>query len=281
MKRLVEIFGRVLLFACFALACTLAFCGVVLFTLEKSGWLADLVRGRVRAELTASGTEFDIEDVELDWFTPGLTLHGLALGVDGGLARINRATLILSAFAPAARRVKHVRIDGGRVRLSTELFDALASLGRGAGEPPQAPAPQILADVAAFPPIEIHGVQFDVGDPRLGDIPLGSVDAVFLHAADGRAELRGVLAPSLADSGNLEAAIYMQGRVERAGILSLHLSTAGFPFRQPRCRQVPRSRACEIWTRQERSGSIVVRNFRSTPRHTRASRFARDSSMAR
>ena len=92
MKRLIEILGRLLLFACFALACTIAFCGAVIYTLEKSGWLADMLRSKLRGELAQSGTDFDVEDIELDWFTPGVTLQGLALGVDGRLARINRAT---------------------------------------------------------------------------------------------------------------------------------------------------------------------------------------------
>ncbi len=230
MRRLIQTLRRALLFCSFALACTIAVGAGVLYALEKSGWLRDWLRADIQGRLSNSGAQFELGELELDWFAPAILLHNISLGVDGNLIRLNRAVLELAPFAPALDRVKRVRIDGGRVRLSQELFAVLASLGPGPNAAGAGSKPRLLDNVDSFPPIEINGVQFDVRYPQWGDFPLGSVDALFARDEHARAELKGVLAPSLAESDDRTAAIYLRGRVERPGILSVHLSTTGFPI---------------------------------------------------
>ncbi|HTF91387.1 MAG TPA: hypothetical protein VK843_23450, partial [Planctomycetota bacterium] len=226
---MIKILARALLFTSFALASAIAVGAGALYGLEKTGWLRDWLRADIQGRLAQSGAEFELGELELDWFAPALSLRNLSLGVDGRLLRINRATLSLDPFAPPSTRVSLVRIDGGRVRLSQELFDVLAAIGGSAPAGPESP-PKLLDSLKSFPPIEINGVQFDVRHPQWGDFPLGSVDALFARDDQNRAQLSGVLAPSIADSEDRTAAVYLRGRVERPAVLSLRLSTTGFPI---------------------------------------------------
>jgi len=232
MKRLFGILGRVLRFASFAAASAIAVAALLLYALEKSGWFSDYVRARIQGQLASSGVEFDLDSVELDWFGPGMNVFDARLGVDGALARIQRTSVRIAPFARPGERVRLLRFEGGRVRLCDELFDTLASL-RGAQAPdaPTAPpAGSVLAALGRIPPLQLGGVQFDVAHRDWGDFPLGSVDAEFATDAAGRAQLQGMLAPSLAASDDPTAEIYLRGREERAGVLSIELSTDGFPI---------------------------------------------------
>ncbi len=228
MKRTIEILGRALGLACFALACLVVSGALGLLVLEKSGWLAEWVRAEARGQLAAGGTEFDLEELELDWFAPAVILHGISLGPDGRMARIQQVRLTLAPLASRSKRLRHVTIAGGRVRLSADLLETLARLRLAAGHPLAASG--AMESVDDYPPLTLSGVQFDLVHPTFGDFPLGALDAAFGPDAHGRANLRGVLSPSLADPGNRAAMVYMDGHIDRPGVLLLHLSTAGFPI---------------------------------------------------
>lgn len=237
MKRTAAWLGRSLGFLAFALACAVTVAAAGLLLIEKTGWLTDWVRASVQGRLERGLAQFDVREVELDWFSPAVTLHGLQLGVDGSMVRLGKLTLVIDPFAPAAERVRRARISGGRVRLSPQLFDALASLGSsesptapGAAANSARPAARVLDEVGLFPPLEVHDVDFLVAHPTWGDFPLGRVDAQMARDATGHAELKGVLTPDLAAPSDRAAAVFLRGRIDSPGVLLVHLSTGGFPI---------------------------------------------------
>ncbi|MBK8179907.1 MAG: hypothetical protein IPK67_13700 [Planctomycetes bacterium] len=228
---------RLFQWAGFCLACLLVAVGLLLFVLEQSGWLADWARARGRAQLASSGTEFELEGVELDWFQPAVRLRGISLGAQGRLLRLESATLVLDPFAVFESKsqptsaVGRVRLEGGRVRLCQELLDALALLGgrtpAHGGAPEGAPA---LEEVASIPPIEVRGLQLDLVHPEYGDIPLGRLEASFAQDPEAGADLRGMLAPSLAQPEDAAARVFLSGRLLGPRRLRVALSTAALPL---------------------------------------------------
>lgn len=172
-----------------AAACLLLF--GVLFGLEESGLLAELVRARLARELGPVGARLTLARADLRWFEPGLELTGLALAPAGQAGQSELALeRVHLAFAPRLDALRGVRIEGGHVLLGQRLFDdwnlvAAARAARAEGAP------------VALPPGSVHGLlvtlELDEHDP----FELGTLELCARPGPDRSLELAGRLAPSL------------------------------------------------------------------------------------
>ena len=242
MKRLFLILGRVCLFLAFAMASAIAVGGILLYALEKSGWLADYVTAEVQGRLGDSGAQFELGELELDWFGPAVTLYDLRLGIDGRLARINRLSLVVAPFAPPSSRVaprprSMAAACGSRPNCSRRR--ALA-----ARRNPRVPARRPRARFGRRVPSARDQRSAVASAPPRGRLPLGAVEPCS-RATAREAELKGG-APRLADADDRNAAVLLRGRVEQRGILSLHVSTPASRFPRRPCRRHAARRAARL-----------------------------------
>ena len=91
----------------------------LLVRFEHSGGLRDEVRRALAREL---GLELEIERAELDWFGPGLTLHGVSLAGAAEAFALREVELALEV-ADGGIRPARIDVRGGRLELSSELLE--------------------------------------------------------------------------------------------------------------------------------------------------------------
>ncbi len=208
----------------FGFAASLAVLGsaALLYQFERSGTLRDKLRDALATEL---GLELAIEQAELDWFGPGITLRGVTLP---GAAQplVLREVEVTLEFEDGGLRPARIDVRGGRVDLSSELLErwetALARRGTSgasvAGAQPHVPV------------LVVEGLRCDWLHPTWGRLALGDVDLLFRAAEDGVPRIEGRIQLAFAD---VDAAsvpqMFLSGERDAEGRIRLAASCDGVP----------------------------------------------------
>jgi len=239
-------------YVAFGAACLIVAVAAILWVIEKSGLLVTIVRGEVAGRLGALGGQLEIDHASLDWFQPGIELRGIGLGPDRNLVSLERVYVSIDPFSTrASRGPNRVEIDGGRIRLCQELLDAWSTLRNAV------PETQGAADEGPMqlPLTSLRNVETVLSVPEWGDIPIGRLDAVCANDSEGRPRIEGRLLPSLAADTNRTAAIYLGGREDTSGVLSVHLSTPGIDLGAA---ALPSGTVLEQFRELEASGRLAL-----------------------
>lgn len=194
----------------------------LLYRFEQSGGLRDEVRSALAAEL---GLELGIERAELDWFGPGLTLHGVTLPGDGQPFVLREVEIALE-FADGGLRPARIDVRGGRIELSSSLLERWeAALARRAGADTGAtgPAPHV-------PVLVVERLRCDWLHPSWGELALGDVDLLFRAGADGVPRIEGRIQPAFADvDARSVPQVFLSGERDAEGRIRLAASCEGVP----------------------------------------------------
>ncbi|MBM3989682.1 MAG: hypothetical protein FJ298_01600 [Planctomycetes bacterium] len=189
---------------------------------ERSGGLRDEVRRALAREL---GLELDIERAELDWFGPGLTLHGVTLSGAAQACSLRQVELALE-FAAGGLRPARIDVRGGRLELSSELLArweaALERRTRADGAS--------ASEAVHVPVLVVEGVRCDWLHPDWGRLALGDVDLLFRAAADGVPRIEGRIQPAFADAqAARDAQVFLSGERDAQGRIRLAASCEAVP----------------------------------------------------
>jgi hypothetical protein len=194
----------------------------LLVRFEHSGGLRDEVRRALAREL---GLELEIERAELDWFGPGLTLHGVSLAGAAEAFALREVELALEV-ADGGIRPARIDVRGGRLELSSELLELWESaLARRSGA-----AASKSSAVPHVPALVVESLRCDWLHPDWGLLAIGDVDLLFRAAADGVPRIEGRIQPAFADA---EAAsipqVFLSGERDADGRIRLAASCDAVP----------------------------------------------------
>lgn len=189
---------------------------------DASGLTARLVRREFAARLSPLGGPIDVEDIEVDWLAAVLRLEGLTIGDPGRGVHLDRIEFEwgLGSFGPS---LEAVRVVGGRVRLSPQLYHGVRGLAEG-----------VRADGAGAarrpPHIEVRKVALRLETPAGDDVALGDLSCSVLPTKGVEDVLVGVLHPP--DFGNRSAPgeIFVHGRRRASGQIDVSARARGVPL---------------------------------------------------
>ena len=234
MRRIVAILRGLFL----ALAWSLVGIAASLLALEESGVMTELVRQRLASELGPLGDRVAIERVRLLWFEPGLVLEGVTFNGERAATgrwtegrerlRLSSVHVRLDPKLDPRRPVQRVEIRGGRVILAEPLLDAIQTL-LALEQPEEEPTVPRSA-----PPVDVRGVVVELEMPSGEDLALGSAEFLVRDDAQGRTEVLGRVAPTLAGAALASAEVHLSGHTAPdggfelvAGSRTLALDSAG------------------------------------------------------
>jgi hypothetical protein len=207
-----------------AFVAALAVVGGATFLLEfeRSGALRARAQSTLEREL---GLALDIEDVELDWFGPGVTLRGVTLH-DAAAAFTLREVTVALEFSGASLRLARVDVRGGRVELSTELLarweTALAQRETSGVATPES---------RHVPVLVVEDLRCDWLHPTWGELALGSVDLLFRPSEDGVPRIEGRIEPAFADvDAGPAPQVFLSGERDAEGRVRLVASCEDVPI---------------------------------------------------
>lgn len=211
-----KVLGRLLLIAAWFVVVS----ALVLFVLEESGVLTDLVRRQVALRLGALGEGLEIEKVRLRWFEPGVEIEGVSLrgptssgeGDDGRILYLRSVHVSLVRDMNFARPLRRLRIDGGRLLVSDAL---LVSLGRYAEGPGQGGTGRFLE--LRPPPFVLTDFEVDLALPDGEIVELGLVTLVAEPGPEGYSII-GELTPTLGGVIPDPVPIHIEGRQDADGV---------------------------------------------------------------
>ncbi len=203
-----------LILRCLGWVVLLASTGI--FAAERSGALLHWTRTLVSDRLGPVGGDLTIEHLELHWWQPGISLHGIALGPAGRDISLEtlRADLRWDSRWP---RISAVEADSGHIRLSPALANGLRGL---APEPRPGPRRERADDRPTT--VHVNDLRLDMAMPEWGEVPGGRIDLLFAAGAaagDASPRLTGRFAPTLvkwdgAAAEQPSGVIYLRGALE-------------------------------------------------------------------
>jgi hypothetical protein len=187
---------------------------------ERSGALLHWTRTLLSDRLGAVGGDLAIEHLELHWWQPGLSLHGISLGPGGRDITLEtlRVDLRWDSRWP---RLSSVEADSGHIRLSPAVFNGLRGLlPEPDGEP--RPATGQRPGEPRPPTVHVRDLRLDMAMPDWGEVPGGRIDLLFAAApgpGGGPPRLTGRFAPTLVNwdetsPGQSSGVIYLRGAME-------------------------------------------------------------------
>jgi hypothetical protein len=196
---------------------------------EESGVLARGLRASVAWRLGPLGEGLEVGAVRLRWFEPGIELQGLRLrtvGEDGradeDLLHVRRLHVSLGA-SWRDQPLRRLHVDGGKIRVSEGLLDALNRFAESWRDREETPA-------VTPPPFVITGFEVELELPDEGIVEVGTVDLRAVPRAEGGFELTGELTPTLAGAVTERAPIHVRGRQDESGVF-LRATADGIPLR--------------------------------------------------
>jgi hypothetical protein len=184
---------------------------------EHSGLLSRWLEGRLRRRLAPAPIELAIGDVEVRWLDRTLVVRGLTFGEDGRDVTVERLD-VLFGWAPfAGARVERATLEGGHMRLSQALRDALESWGLDDDE-------TVDFDVTHLPLLAVRELDVSIEADGI-DVPIGLVDASLVPGRD-RPRLLGRLRPR-AVAGVAQGEVLLTGELEEGGTLVVRGAARG------------------------------------------------------
>jgi hypothetical protein len=200
-------------------------CASALLFAERGGWLARKLQVEFSAQL---GDDVEIEGVRLDWFSPSVEVTGLHLRDAPELLRIDTARADFEWHGWHKPILRRVELDGGRVRLSEQLFQRIERVAASL-TPSNEPTADTLA--RAVPLVIVRDVQLELSHPAWGEIALGHVDALCRASNAQRIVLEGRIRPSFTEaSDSAPHEIYLAGSRDSAGRLELSATCPNLPL---------------------------------------------------
>ncbi len=198
-----------------AVAWILLFAALTCTALERSGWIADSIRGRAARLLP--GLDVDFQDARVLWLRPGVILEDVTIGTRGGFLAFDVVEIGLAPFAPRDELLRTVEVRGGRARVSEDLERglrrALKSQGETESGTSDGPAP--------FPRVTLTDFRVDLELPNGRLVPLGRVD-LKVEGTDGDARIAGRLLGLMGTSG--DRAVHIAGLVRDTGEVEVEAS---------------------------------------------------------
>jgi len=193
--------------------------------LDRSGWIADSIRGRVTRALP--GLDVEIGVARVLWFRPGIVLEDVRLRAEEGHLNFE---VIEVRFAPAtglASLVDEIEIRGGDAEITDELTRAIRDVIENREQKKDESEDDEAATASSTLPI-ITLTDFSVALvlPSEAAIPVGRVDLKLEDAGDQK-HLSGRLLPHLAGSIP-EAAVHIGGSLA-GDQLDVHASARRLP----------------------------------------------------
>ena len=212
-----------------------------LLVIEESGLLTGIVRSKLAARLGPLGDGLGIEQVRLRWFEPGLIAHGVTLRAplaDGEAGLPDSASpflefdsvhLSIDGDLDPDQPLRMLRIQGGRVRVSDDLFNSLDELS-----PEQAGREEIsLVDSGVLhlepPTLVLTDIEVDLELPDGELVELGRVSLAARPEETGGYRILGELTPTLAGAVPRPVPIHIDGSLTQAGA-ELHAAVRDLRF---------------------------------------------------
>jgi len=211
--------------------------------LEESGVLTRLVRAELARRLGPVGEGLEVERVRLRWFEPGVVVEGVTLRGSGSSSeevedsssrpflRLDSVHLTIHGDLNPRKPLQRLRIDGGRLRVSDELF---ASFDRHAAwRQTQESDGSGLLDLEP-PRFVLTDFEVELELPDGDTVDLGSVALVAEPGPNQDYRVIGELTPSLAGAVpeavpiHIEGAQNREGALVRASVRDLPLETQSF-----------------------------------------------------
>lgn len=169
-----------------------------LFTLERTGHLADALRERIAWRLGPLGEGLEIDDVRLSLLTPSLEVEGLRLtSPTTNELLIELERVVVRANFPPSRvdPIEVVLIDGGSVRINDELLSELRRILVSVG-PTEAAEAEFVPPPAIVRRLEFL-LELPPTDGRANVLDIGQVHLATRTLDESRLSVRGELRPFL------------------------------------------------------------------------------------
>src|SRR5690242_19752871 len=138
---------------------------LALTAFERSGWLADMLRTKLRGHLGA--LPMKLEGARLAWFDTRIDLVGLHIGEGEGSVHVDKLEVHWGFDLQEGLAIRALVLRGGRARITPDFVRALETH---VGDGPSA------AEGFTLPPLVVRDMKVEVQSERWQGFGLGSVD---------------------------------------------------------------------------------------------------------